>query len=285
MDGTGAYLDFRKPANRCGMVFNAVDQGGESPTSVLKNFGTVLWVRTSNLNPDGAGVRDGGHLLGGSLPKDTNHLMWMRGGNPVSGNEWNGDYAWNSRLAHNSAGGSLRNGRIWLDGQLGAPGLMSYNGHWEVISLQCGDNNAETLGLGVDTLHKQDTSGCELIAEMLIFDEVLTREQIEPVEMYLQQKWFGRGRAGWNGDAKLGVLVPHQESFKGEVAVSAGETLEISRVQGGAHAGAELKKTGAGTLALAATLAAGTKTAELRLLQFMGEQENNTIVGLLIGVL
>ena len=247
MDGQGAYLDFRPGAWRCGMVFNAVDQGGDAPTSVLKNFGTVLWVRGSNLNPDGTGVRTGGYLLGGT-PGDSD--AWMRGGNPVIEDEWNGRYAWNSRFVHNSASRFVQNGRIWLDGQLGAPGLTSYNGHWEVISLQCGDNTAETLGLGVDLLSNSESAGGELIAEMLIFDEVLTREQIEPIEMYLQQKWFGRGRAGWNGDARLGVLVPHNEAYTGEIAVTADETLEISRVQGGSHAGA-LRKTGAGTLALA----------------------------------
>ena len=246
MDGQGAYLAFYPASWRSGMVFNAVNQGGDAPTSVLKNFGTVLWVRGSNLDPDGNGVRTGGYLLGGT-PGDSD--AWMRGGNPVVQDEWNGRYAWNSRLVHNSASRFVQNGRIWLDGQLGAPGLMSYNGHWEVVSLQCADNTAETLGLGVDLLSSSDSSGSELIAEMLIFDEVLTREQIEPIEMYLQQKWFGRGRAGWNGDARLGVLVPHQQAYTGEIDVTADETLEISRVQGGSHAGA-LRKTGAGALAL-----------------------------------
>ncbi|MDD3544636.1 MAG: hypothetical protein PHG96_04665 [Kiritimatiellae bacterium] len=210
-------------------------------TNALDNIGTVIAVW-------GSDVRNGGHFLGGGANLS---FGWHRQGNPVTGSSTvHASYRWSNAIMNGNAQGAAKYGYMWQDGVICSPELVSYNGGWQVISLQCTDSIAQANGIGINDKRSNMSrvSGGQEVAELLIYDTVLTREQIELVEMYLEAKWLERNRTGWNGEARLTTLNAPTDNFEGMIDVAAGETLEIDRVIGGGQPSAKLNKTGAGTL-------------------------------------
>ena len=237
--GNGKYLDFGDAGSQTALLFNTDDDG----YNALRDIGTVIAVW-------GSDVRNGGHLLGGGATKD---YGWHRAGNPVTGSSVNtASYRWWNCIMNGNAQGSVFCGYLWQDGILCSPALAGYNASWEVLSLQCTNALAEACGIGVNDKRSAMSyvSGGQEVAELLIYDTVLTREQIEQVEMYLEQKWFGRNRTGWNGEARVGTVKAVAGSVATAVDTAAGETLEIDRVIGGDQK-ASITKTGAGKLVFA----------------------------------
>jgi autotransporter-associated beta strand protein len=239
--GGGSYLDFK--ANRYALSFNPayLHAGDTAMTNALDNIGTVIAVW-------GSDVRNGGHFLGGGANLS---YGWHRAGNPVTGTSTDhASYRWSNAIMNGNAQPAAKYGYMWQDGLICAPMMVSYNGGWQVISLQCTDAIAQANGIGInDKRSNMDwVSGGQEVAELLIYDTVLTREQIELVEMYLEAKWLERNRTGWNGEARLTTLNAPEDNFEGMIDVAAGDTLEIDRVIGGGQPSAKLIKTGAGAL-------------------------------------
>ena len=239
--GGGAYLDFK--GNRYALSFNPayLHEGDAAMTNALDNIGTVIAVW-------GSDVRNGGHFLGGGADLS---YGWHRAGNPVTGTSTvSSSYRWSNLIMNDHAQDAAKYGYMWQDGLICSPTMVSYNGGWQVISLQCTNANAQANGIGInDKRSNMDwVSGGQEVAELLIYDTVLTREQILLVEMYLEAKWLERNRTGWNGEARLTTLNAPADDFAGTIDVAAGETLEIDRVIGGGQPSAKLTKTGAGTL-------------------------------------
>ena len=76
------------------------------------------------------------------------------------------------------------------------------------------------------------------LAEMIVFNEVLTLDQVKQVEKWLWKKWFGYAAAGENGRARLGELVIANTNSTdiGKTTVinaPAGQTLEVDLLRGG----------------------------------------------------
>ena len=120
------------------------------------------------------------------------------------------------------------------------------------MTLQCETATASAHGIGCNDRRSNmgSVAGGQEIAEMLIYDRVLTREESERVEMYLEAKWMNRNRTGWNGTSRIAELRSPLVDHVLEVDVPADTTLEISRVTGGSQPAAAISKTGAGTLLL-----------------------------------
>ena len=241
--GGKAYLDFGNAGSRRALSFNPalLSAGATAETNALINIGTVIAVW-------GSDVRNGGHLLGGGASYS---FGWHRAGNPITGSSiYAASYYWYNRIMNENAQPAARNGRMWQDGNLCTPTFSSYNGGWEVLSLACTSATAESNGIGINDKRRDmsGVSGGQEVAEVLIYDTVLTREQIERVEMYLEQKWFGRNRTGFNGAARVEVVNASTDNLATIVDVPTGEALEIGRIQGGSQPQAKMTKTGGGTL-------------------------------------
>ena len=263
--GGRPMLDFGAAGSARGLVFDP-DSTTATATypngyNAMTNIGTVVAVWGS--------ANGGGHLMGGGVSGD---FLWHRGqcmtDTPVSALR----YANPVGVSHMQDVAEF--GVIRHDGLKTAPTLMGFNHTWEVVSLQCTANTAQATGFGVNDKRSNMSwvSGGMQIAEVLIYDRVLTDAEVLAVEMYLESKWFGRGRTGVNGTAKLGTLSMPTSSTSPTVAtilVPAGETLEIGRVEGGRVKGAGIIKEGDGALVLAGAGAyAGTMTLNAGVLSF-----------------
>lgn len=237
--GNGKYLDFGGAGSKIALIFNTDGDG----YNALRDIGTVVAVW-------GSDVRNGGHLLGGGATKD---YGWHRAGNPVTGKDADtASYYWWNYIMNGNAQAAAKYGYLWQDGILCGPAMAGYNASWEVLSLQCQTATAEASGIGVNDKRADMSyvSGGQEVAELLIYDRVLTREECVLVEMYLEQKWFKRNRTGWNGTARVGTASAVAKNVTTVVNAAEGETLEIDRVIGG-NLNASITKTGVGNLVFA----------------------------------
>ncbi|MBQ1330290.1 MAG: phosphate acyltransferase PlsX [Desulfovibrio sp.] len=82
-------------------------------------------------------------------------------------------------------------------------------------------------------------SGGQKIAEMIIYDKILTDAERGQVEAYLQAKWFGHTPRGWNGNAALASLrantnatIDTSVGIVTTVDTPPNETLAIGRLKG-----------------------------------------------------
>ena len=244
----GNYLCFASDTgsgNYRGLVFNPtyISENDTAMTNALANIGTIITVR-------GSSKLNGGHFLSGGIFKD---YGWHRSGNPVTGaSESTGSYFWWNRIVNSHAQIPVYNAILWQDGAFTLPHASSYNGSWEVMTLQCATATASAHGIGCNDRRSNMgyVAGGQEIAEMLIYDRVLTREESERVEMYLEAKWMNRNRTGWNGTSRIAELRAPLAGQVLEVNVPENTALEVSRVTGGMQPSAEISKTGAGALLL-----------------------------------
>ena len=241
-------IDFGDVGSGC---FLAFDVDAEVNRNVMRNIGTIIQVRESS---SGGGWIMGGGDGSASSASGNGNYMWHRGVSKVTGDQkWYGAPVANA--SHMQA--VARDGSIWHHGFLSGPKVLGFDRGWETLSLQCTAATACATGLGINdgrNNHLRDSGGFRL-AEMLIYDKVLTEEQIKQVELYLEQKWFGRNRAGWNGEARVGSVLLDSDATTpvvGTVNVPAGTTLTVERLEGGrlAAKGAVVRKVGAGALEL-----------------------------------
>jgi len=234
----GSMLDFGNGGSRRALMFSPDGQN----RNALTGIGTVITVWGS--------ANGGGHILGGGATVD---YGWHRRQNFVNDQSFH----YSGVLMHGNGQPVVRNGYSYVDGYKGGFFYRGMNGDWQTISFQCAEASAQASGLGVHDKRAgmQHTTGSEQVAEVLVYDRVLTESEIVLVEMYLERKWFDRSRPGWNGDARLGELKMKTAGFTATVDVPAGETLAIGRVSGGMRMGGDaapkLRKTGTGTLVFA----------------------------------
>ena len=249
--GGRTVLDFGPGGSQRYLIFDPdPDSPAETPTNIMRRIGTVIQVRNSE--------NGGGWLMGGGettpeTGEGSGNYKWHREtGKAVKSQQF---YASAIGLSHMQA--PAREGTTYHHGYASTPTILGYDGGWETLTLQCTEASAIATGLGLNDArwnHAGDSGGFRL-AEMLIYDRVLTREEIVQVEMYLEQKWFDRNRTGWNGEARLGGLALNLDGITpvaGELNVPAGTTLEVDRLEGGRATanGASVSKTGAGALVL-----------------------------------
>ena len=238
--GGKAYLDFGNVGSYRALLFNPFTYDeAKGPVNVLRQIGTVIAVWGSSAG--------GGFLMHGA---EGNDIGWHRGeSNSNGGKSHFASPVGNGHMQDEAEYGFLRH-----HGFVTGPCHMGYDGKWEVLSLKGRSNGITARGIGGGDARSfmAWVSSGQKVGEMLIYDRLLTDDEIALVEMYLERKWFSRSRPGWNGDVRLGALKVNDSAANQTVTldVPAGATLSVGRVEGGSHDGATLVKTGDGALSL-----------------------------------
>ena len=252
----GVALDFLIPGGtgespRIGLVFNKVSEfDGATPTNAIFNIGTVIAVYGSH---DGRGW-----FLGGGRSSEGKTYEWNRNVSDMraKGYDWTSPAIWDRPgLNDPQSKGVLRH-----DGLPTNPRVVGMNHSWEVLSWIMNSADAVATGIGIgDTRDAgHPNTGQQRIAEMLIFDEVLSVAMVEKIETYLNEKWFGRKSAGQNGKAHIGTLrslTPSNNSdettgLETIVDVASKEVLMVDRLEGGRGLKSVIRKTGDGELSV-----------------------------------
>ncbi|HNX33436.1 MAG TPA: hypothetical protein PKM57_02335 [Kiritimatiellia bacterium] len=232
----GQVLDFGKQGSRLGLYFD----GGK-----LDNIGTIVAVWGSQ--------NGGGWILGGGVW--TNTVGWEhagygfhRGSHPLdSGSAGDSKIIAASRIIKDGVTyPSYNQSRCWLDGTEVNPLTMGFSGNYQLLSIICTNLVPWAAGLGINDTRDTSRSGGQRVAEMILYGKLLTDAERMSVEAYLTEKWFGRPYAGYNHQAALATARLTQTN---SVAVPQDETLAITRIWDGNHAG-QTVKGGNGTLAL-----------------------------------
>jgi len=246
-------LDFGATGSLRAMIFDAEQPGGCAATNKLSAIGTAFMVIGSQ--------NGGGWVFGGGA---TSMINWHRGAQYSGYTRWT-PYNPVSSTAGNCAAGFYY-GYTRHDGENYIPWSVGFNGGWEVFTFAA-TNAAEAAalaatGVGVNDGRTGDgpaRSGGMKLAEMIVFNEVLTLDQVKLVEKWLRKKWLGYAAAGENGHARLGELVIANTNSVGigkttTIDAPAGQTLEVDLLRGGRNKGGAdadddtLTVTGAGAV-------------------------------------
>lgn len=249
-------LDFGASNSKKGLFFNAIPvpwtQGGYSGErqNVLTNIGSVVGVYKSD---EGAG-----NLLAGK-----SFQRFVAYGKDAEGRSQNG-VGLRFPLVKNNVAGDLKYGSVWTGPTQNAPDKAKWNGLWQVVAANPSAATLTSYGVGMGNIDNTDesvSSGGQKIAELLIFDRVLTDAESRELVAYLERKWFGRDTAGQDGLASVAWLAlgsrwdsPPDVPQTVTLDVPADQTLTLERLDGGRGngAGPTVAKTGAGTLAVGA---------------------------------
>ena len=250
--GGGNAIDFGAQAAGRGLLFNAVEQSdGSGVKNHLETIGSVVAVYDST---DG-----GGFFLSGGKG---NGMDWGRSYSYTLATASKGttDYC-NFFVNHKLAADDAKFGMYWQDDLFGAVANGGLGGQWQVIAYSPRATLPFAVGLGIGCTQKwyKSYSGGMKIAEMLIFDKVISEADLRKIGVWLQKKWFNRAPAGYNGRAQVASVRAYYNTTGStarnavvDLTVDAGDTLEIGSFTGGrAHADktpADLRKMGEGTL-------------------------------------
>lgn len=251
-------LDFGEPKSRRGMFFNAIqapwtngDFSGERQ-NVLTNIGSVVGVYRSNM---GGEMEGGGNLLSGRC------FQRFAGYEQDGEGRTRNGVGLRFPIIKGNAFGDLKYGSIWTGLTKNAPERAKWTGTWQVVAANPSTATLTAYGIGMGNIDATDeavSSGGQRIAELLVFDRVLTEAETRELVMYLTHKWLNCDSDGYNGQANVSWLALGSQSSKPPddpetvtIDVPAGEALTIGRLNGGRGNGTAcqvVEKTGAGTL-------------------------------------
>lgn len=251
-------LDFGEPKSRRGMFFNAIsapwtsgDFSGERQ-NVLTNIGSVVGVYRSNM---GGEMEGGGNLLSGRC-----FQRFAGYGQDNEGRTRNG-VGLRFPIIKGRAFGDLKYGNIWTGLTKNAPEMAKWTGTWQIVAANPSAATLTAYGVGMGNIDATDesvSSGGQRLAELLVFDRVLTETETRELVIYLTHKWLNCDSDGYNGQANISWLALGSQSSRPSdnpvtvtLDVPAGEALAIGRLNGGRGDGTALptvEKTGAGTL-------------------------------------
>lgn len=257
-------LDFGAMDSKRGLIFNPHAYEGGSASNVLENIGTVITVFDAS--------QGGGYLLGGGCgwlddgSWFNSGCMFLRNGNnPMKVKD--ASYSPYNPVGRGSTKGSWNQGTLRRNGCVHRLQYVGFAETWEVVSVICTNNNLNAFGVAVgDTRYAGTASGGQRIAEMLIFDRVLSVDDVAKIERWLRKKWLDDATPGVNGNAPMGSLYADRRDWKGmgfpiEIDVPEGETISLYKNQhgrGGCYDSSvegvtnlsSFVKTGKGTFAL-----------------------------------
>lgn len=233
-DLKAGVVDFGAIGSRKGLVFSA-----ENGSNELTGIGTVIAVYGSQ--------QGGGFFLGGGYGTRGGY-GWHRGTGVMLAAS---GFEYDAPVFVDAVYDCLSVAAVRHDGLLTVPKCVGFSGGWEIVSVMPTVAAAQATGLGLgDTRNWNYTvrSGGMKIAELLIYDKVLSVSDVELVEAYLRAKWFGESVRGHRGGTEIGRLRTYGGTVE-TVSVPADETLMVGELRG--RDTERLVKTGAGTLCLA----------------------------------
>lgn len=243
--GGGVALDFGETGSKRSLYF--VQSDSPSSRVNLDSIGTIATVYNSRAG--------GGWVLGGGGNGYNFHRAVVS--NPADPIDPNAvGKLFHTPLFYGSSAASFRDGKVLEDGRWIAPKKVGYSGAWQPLVFVGTAANVDAAGLGCgDSRWYPSRCGGMMVAEMLIFNRVLTDAEALRVHAYLAQKWFGRATDGVTA-RELSLLkdVSLNSGFKNTgvaytVDVPTGETFVVQELAGGRRNGS-LLKTGEGTLRL-----------------------------------
>ena len=257
-DVNALCLDFGEPQSKRGMFFNAIPAPWTSGAfsgerqNVLTNIGSVVGVYRSNM---GGKMEGGGNLLSGKC-----FQRFAGYGQDSEGRSKNG-VGLRFPIIKYKAFGDLKYGSIWTGLTKNAPEMAKWTGAWQVVAANPSTATLTAYGIGMGNIDAPDeavSSGGQRIAELLVFDRVLTETETRELVIYLTHKWLNCDSDGYNGQANVSWLAlgskssePPDDPETVTIEVPAGEALTIGRLNGGRGNGTAcpvVEKTGAGTL-------------------------------------
>ena len=245
-------LDFGSSRSKKGLFFNAIfapwtkgNYSGERQ-NVITNIGSVVGVYKSD---EGAG-----NLLAGKQ-----FQRFVGYGKDLEGRSQDG-VGLRFPLVKNNVDGSLKYGSVWTGQTWNAPDKAKWNGIWQVVAANPSVATLTSYGIGMGNIDNTDevmSSGGQKIAELLIFDRVLTEDETRELIAYLERKWLGRDTEGRNGSASIAWLAlgscgssPPDIPQTVALDVPTDEALTLERLDGGRGngVGPMVEKTGKGAL-------------------------------------
>ena len=253
-------LDFGGRKSSRGLLFNPDPETATSTypagSNVLHHIGTIAAVYGSQ--------EGGGWLLSGGYGDNmyANHHFnagyhWHRGTSRRELVNTDENIWFSDAMLRNPGYSGAVEGFAWHDGWPTFAKNVGFSGGWEVLVFNPTNASAQATGIGFNDGRMKGRSGGQKIAEMIIYDKILTDAERGQVEAYLQAKWFGHTPRGWNGNAALALLRAHTNAtidtsvgIVTTVDTPPNETLAIGRLKGVRHNKSAFLKTGEGTLAL-----------------------------------
>ena len=249
-------LDFGSRGSGRALCFNAE---GTANYVNLSGIGTIVTLRGTQAG--------GGWLLGGG----GKGYAWHRGESDQAAKESvDSCAAYDSPFASGNAAAELQNATVYADGQRTAAASYTFSGGWDLLAVQPTAAALTALGLGMGdarsgSYSRNRASGGFKVAEMIVFNRLLTEEEIQDVLAYLRTKWLARAPRDYNGRTDVDYMrvykadtAHNQPGLSFGLDVAADETLTVWDLDGGrirttsatALDDYGLTKTGAGTLSL-----------------------------------
>lgn len=249
-------LDFGQRGSGQALCFNAE---GTANYVNLTNIGTIVTLRGTQAG--------GGWLLGGGGPGG---YAWHRGRSDQEvADSMTSAAAYDSPFASGNAASSFLNATIYADGQRTDVASYTFSGVWDLLAVQPTAATLTALGLGMGdaratSYNRSRASGGFKVAETIVFNRLLTEEEIQDVLAYLRTKWLAHALRDYNGRTDVDYMrvykadtAHNQPGLSFGLDVAAGETLTVWDLDGGrirtsvtALDDYGLMKTGAGTLSL-----------------------------------
>ena len=186
-------LDFGTAGSKRGFVW----------TSTAIGIKTVLWV---------IGSQEGGGLLLGS--KDTASLSFDRGADLVLAK---GDVTvyTEPHTKDHAIFGSAMPGSAWINGVKVDMHYSGLSGGYDLVayrSLEGSPRYASGFAMRNTATEFPNRTGGQILAEVIIYDRVLTDQELLDTQAYLSKKWFDRDMPGY-GAAELKEVEFKQNDF------------------------------------------------------------------------
>ena len=278
--------DCRYVENALGPGLHAVDFGNRKTTWTLQNktdgyFG-CMWFTSAETNKlQLAGVttvigvmgaqNGGGQVLGGSgSTHGWDNEPFARGGaNSNAAQYWYEPLAkvYPSDLPESQFGNKATLwktnvvSQVWVDGERDFIGGNFRTPGYHVVAQQTSGMSASILG-GMTDGNGNLYNGGGRYCELLIYDRILSEQDVLDVSAYLKRKWFGGTSTGYArpADMKVADIQYLDVTAPSTIDVPAGATVKVGKLV--LHA--KLTKTGAGTLAVVASENPGAAALEVR---------------------
>lgn len=272
------YSDADYNGRKCAMAF--VDGEGKSVT--LRNIRTAFWVLGSQ---EGGGLLFGG---GYKVGEATDTLScWFRRKPDGTGQDEGLDYR-SGLIGYQTTlyWPCLGKAGYWVNGNKTAAATPSVlSGGYDIVAMRLGDGVADadtpnTTGLAMlDPVNTRGYSGHQRLGELIVYDRVLSDEEMASMQAYLKAKWGYTQKSDVNA-ATVDLAADTTLKTMGNQYV--GKLTGAGTVDGDVTAGKLVGEVGADPLTIAGTytIAKGL-TVELKGLSSVSGDLKDTVITLL----